>query len=220
MAKRRAIDELLKVMARLRAPDGCPWDREQNHKSIRMNAVEEVYELLDAIEAEDDAEMEEELGDLLLQVIFHAQMAKERGAFDFEKVAGNILEKLVRRHPHVFGNVKVKDVDGVWTQWDAIKQTEKAGTINERRSAFDGIPRHLPALMRAHDTVKKARNHGLLSKGRKSQSKEKLGRRLYQLAQRAQASGWQSEELLRSETARQEKILRQKEKARQKKKRA
>ncbi len=220
MAKKRAIDELLKVMARLRAPDGCPWDREQDHKSIRMNAVEEIYELLDAIESEDDAEMEEELGDLLLQVVFHAQMAKERGAFDFEKVARNILDKLVRRHPHVFGNVKVKDVSGVWAQWDAIKQTEKAGTINERRSAFDGIPRHLPALMRAHDTVKKARKHGLLSKGRKSQSKEKLGCQLYQLAQRAQASGWQSEELLRAETARQEKILRQKEKARQKKKRA
>ena len=220
MAKRRAIDDLLKVMARLRAPDGCPWDREQDHKTIRMNAVEEVYELLDAIESEDDAEMEEELGDLLLQVVFHAQMAKERDAFDFEKVARNISNKLIRRHPHVFGNANVKDVDGVWTQWDAIKQTEKAGTINERRSAFDGIPRHLPALMRAHDTVKKARKHGLLSKGRKSQSKEKLGRRLYQLAQRAQASGWQSEELLRAETARQEKILRQKEKARQKKKRA
>ena len=220
MAEKRAIDDLLIVMARLRAPDGCPWDREQNHKSIRMNAVEEVYELLDAIEAEDDAEMEEELGDLLLQVIFHAQMAKERGAFDFEKVAPNISDKLVRRHPHVFGNANVIDVDGVWTQWDAIKQTEKSGTINERRSAFDGIPRHLPALMRAHDTVKKARKHGLLSKGRKSQSKEKLGRQLYQLAQRAQANGWQSEELLRAETARQEKILRQKEKARQKHKRA
>jgi MazG family protein len=220
MAKRRAIDELLKVMARLRAPGGCPWDHEQDHKSIRMNAVEEVYELLDAIEAEDDAEMEEELGDLLLQVIFHAQMAKERGAFDFEKVAGNILDKLVRRHPHVFGNANVKDVDGVWTQWDAIKQTEKAGTINERRSVFDGIPRHLPALMRAHEMVKKARKHGLLTNGRKSKAKEKLGRKLFELAQRAQANGWQSEELLRAETARQEKILRQKEKARQKKKRA
>ena len=215
MAKKRAIDELLRVMARLRAPDGCPWDREQNHNTIRMNAVEEVYELLDAIESEDDAEMEEELGDLLLQVVFHAQMAKERDAFDFEKVARNISDKLVRRHPHVFGNANVKDVGGVWAQWDAIKQTEKAGTINERRSAFDGIPRHLPALMRAHDTVKKARKHGLLSKGRKSQSKEMLGRQLYQLAQRAQASGWQSEELLRAETARQEKILRQKEKTRQ-----
>ena len=215
-SNRSPFVELVDIMARLRAPGGCPWDREQDHKTIRMNAVEEVYELLDAIESEDDAEMEEELGDLLLQVVFHAQMAKERDAFDFEKVARNISDKLVRRHPHIFGNANVKDVDGVWTQWDAIKQTEKAGTINERRSAFDGIPRHLPALMRAHDTVKTARKHGLLSKGRKSQSKEMLGRQLYQLAQRAQASGWQSEELLRAETARQEKILRQKEKTRQK----
>ena len=220
MAKKRAIDDLLKVMARLRAPDGCPWDREQDHMSIRMNAVEEVYELLDAIEAEDDAEMEEELGDLLLQVVFHAQMAKERNAFDFEKVARNITDKLVRRHPHVFGNAKVKDVDGVWTQWDAIKQTEKAGTINERKSAFDGIPSHLPALMRAHETVKMARQHGLLSNGRKSKAKEELGRQLFKLAQHAQASGWQAEELLRTETAQQEKILRQKEKSRQNNKHA
>jgi len=217
MAKKRAIDDLLGVMARLRAPDGCPWDREQDHKSIRLNAVEEVYELLDAIEVEDDAEMEEELGDVLLQVVFHAQMAKERDAFDFEKVARNITDKLVRRHPHVFGRAKVEDVAGVWNQWDAIKQTEKSGTINERKSAFDGIPSHLPALMRAHETVKKARKHGLLTNGRKSKAKEELGRQLFKLAQRAQASGWQAEELLRTETALQEKILRKKEKARQKK---
>ena len=124
MAKKQAIDDLLEVMARLRAPDGCPWDREQDHKSIRLNAVEEVYELLDAIEAEDDAGMEEELGDVLLQVVFHSQMAKERDAFDFEKVARNIADKLVRRHPHVFGRATVEDVAGVWNQWDAIKQTE------------------------------------------------------------------------------------------------
>ena len=215
MAKKRAIDDLLEVMARLREPDGCPWDREQDHKSIRLNAVEEVYELLDAIEAEDDAEMEEELGDVLLQVVFHAQMAKERDAFDFEKVVRNITDKLVRRHPHVFGSAKVEDVAGVWNQWDAIKQTEKAETINERKSAFDGIPSHLPALMRAHETVKKARRHGLLAKGRKSKAKEKLGRQLFKLAQRAQASGWQAEELLRAETVKQERILRQKEKGRQ-----
>ena len=215
MAKKRAINDLLDVMARLRSPDGCPWDREQDHKSIRMNAVEEAYELLDAIEAEDDSEMEEELGDVLLQVVFHAQMAKERDAFDFEKVVRNITDKLVRRHPHVFGSAKVEDVAGVWNQWDAIKHTEKAGTINERKSAFDGIPSHLPALMRAHETVKKARKHGLLAKGRKSKAKEKLGRQLFKLAQRAQASGWQAEELLREETVKQEKILRQKEKGRQ-----
>ena len=95
-----AIDELLEVMARLRGPEGCPWDREQDHKSIRFHAVEEVYELIDAIETEDDHEMLEECGDLLLQVVFHCQLAKERKAFDFEKAARTITEKLIRRHPH------------------------------------------------------------------------------------------------------------------------
>ena len=117
MAKRKPIDELRRVMATLRAPDGCPWDREQDHMSIRLCAVEEVYELVDAIEAADDVEMVEELGDLLLQVVFHAQMASERGAFDFDAVAEHITDKLVRRHPHVFGDTDVKDVDAVWAQW-------------------------------------------------------------------------------------------------------
>src|ERR1051326_4147632 len=89
-------------MARLRSPNGCPWDREQNHNSLRWRAVEEVYELIDAIEAQDDHEMLEELGDLLLQVVFHCQLARERGAFDFEKVTRHITDKLIRRHPHVF----------------------------------------------------------------------------------------------------------------------
>ena len=101
--RKPAIDELIEVMARLRAPGGCPWDREQDHKSIRFHAVEEVYELIDAIEAEDDHEMLEECGDLLLQVVFHCQLAKERKAFDFEKAARTITDKLIRRHPHVFG---------------------------------------------------------------------------------------------------------------------
>ena len=214
--KKKAIEDLLAVMARLRAPDGCPWDQEQNHKSIRLNAIEEVYELVDAIEANDDTEMAEELGDVLLQVVFHAQMAKERGAFDFEEVARGIVDKLVRRHPHVFGDVDMKNVDGVWRQWEKIKLTEKAGTDRERTSAFDGIPRHLPALMRTHEITKKARKHGLLSQGRKGGTKSKLAKELFALAQRAQANGWQAEALLRAETARFEKMLRRKEKARQK----
>src|ERR1041384_4889281 len=123
--KRRAIDDLLAVMAKLRSSEGCPWDREQDHKTLRFHAVEEVYELLDAIDSGDDAEMAEELGDLLLQVVFHCQLARERGAFDFEKVAQHISDKLVRRHPHVFGDVKVKDVDQVWANWEKIKHTEK-----------------------------------------------------------------------------------------------
>src|SRR6516165_5542503 len=101
MKKNPAIDELLKVMAKLRSPGGCPWDREQDHQTLRWHAVEEVYELLDAIEARDDHELEEELGDLLLQVVFHCQLARERGAFDFHAVARHLSDKLIRRHPHV-----------------------------------------------------------------------------------------------------------------------
>src|ERR1043165_5978497 len=117
MKKRPAITDLLNVMARLRCPRGCPWDREQDHMTLRFHAVEEVYELMDAIEAGDDNEMAEELGDLLLQVVFHCQLARERGAFNLEKVARHITDKLIRRHPHVFGDVKVKDVAEVWTNW-------------------------------------------------------------------------------------------------------
>src|SRR5882672_485617 len=163
MPKTRAMDELLKVMARLRSPKGCPWDREQDHVTLRWHAVEEVYELMDAIEAGDDHEMAEELGDLLLQVVFHCQMAKERGAFDFEKVCRHLVDKLIRRHPHVFGKTKVKDVDEVWANWEKIKHAEKKGTRHERPSALDGIPKHLPALLRAEKLVKKARKAKLLA---------------------------------------------------------
>src|SRR5579863_9710616 len=132
MSKKAAINELLKVMARLRSPTGCPWDREQDHRSLRWHAVEEVYELMDAIEARDDHEMAEELGDLLLQVVFHCQLAAERGAFNFEKVTRRIVDKLIRRHPHVFGNANAKTVDAVWAQWEKIKRAEKRGTRHER----------------------------------------------------------------------------------------
>src|SRR6516165_4242836 len=147
--KKPAITELLAIMASLRSPTGCPWDREQNHRSLRWHAVEEVYELVDAIESSDDHELEEELGDLLLQVVFHCQMARERGAFDFEKVARHIVEKLIRRHPHVFGNAKARTVDAVWAQWEQIKKAEKKGTRHERPSVLDGVPKYLPALLRA-----------------------------------------------------------------------
>src|SRR5689334_3993973 len=132
MGKRSAIDELVEIMARLRGPKGCPWDREQDHHSLRWHAVEEAYELMDAIESEDDHELEEELGDLLLQVVFHAQLARERGAFDLEQVARRICDKLIRRHPHVFGDVRVKDVDQVWANWEKIKRAEKHGTRHAR----------------------------------------------------------------------------------------
>ncbi len=208
-----AMAELLRIMARLRGPKGCPWDREQDHRSLRWHAVEEVYELMDAIEAGDDHELEEELGDLLLQVVFHCQLAKERRAFDFEKVARQIADKLVRRHPHVFGKLKVKDVDQVWANWEKIKRAEKHGTRHARPSALDGIPKHLPALLRAEKLVKKARRAGLPSpaprRGRRTRAQ--LGAELFELARQAQEQGWSAEELLRAETRQRERAWRKEE---------
>jgi len=210
MKRKPAIADLLQVMARLRSPTGCPWDREQDHRTLRRHAIEEVYELIDAIEAGDDHEMAEELGDLLLQVVFHCQMAKERGAFDFEKVTRHLVDKLIRRHPHVFGTTKVKDVDEVWANWEKIKHAEKKGTRHERPSALDGIPKHLPALMRTEKLVKKARKAGLLNAPpgarprRMRAGKAAIAKQLFQLAEQAQHHGWSAEELLVAETKRRE----------------
>jgi XTP/dITP diphosphohydrolase len=218
MKKKAAIDDLLAVMARLRSPGGCPWDREQTHHSLRYHAVEEVYELMDAIESNDDQEMAEELGDLLLQVVFHCQLARERGAFDFDNVARRIEEKLVRRHPHVFGTAKVKDVEAVWTQWDKIKRAEKEGTKHERPSALDGIPKHLPALLRAEKLVKKARKAGLaddptVRQSRPKRTKAEVAKELFALAEYAQRRGWSAEGLLRSEIQKKERACRRRERA-------
>ena len=208
-----AIDDLRKVMARLRSPKGCPWDREQNHKSLRWHAVEEVYELIDAIEAGDDHEMVEELGDLLLQVVFHCQLANERRAFNFEDVARHITDKLIRRHPHVFGTLKVKDVDEVWANWEKIKHAEKHGTRHARPSALDGIPTHLPALLRAEKLMKKARRAKLVSDraGMNNLTRAKLGKRLFELVATAQAKGWSAEDTLRAETQKREHAWRKRE---------
>ena len=215
MKKAPAISDLLKVMARLRSPTGCPWDREQNHMTLRFHAVEEVYELIDSIEAGDDHEMLEELGDLLLQVVFHCQLGSERGVFDFEKVARNITDKLIRRHPHVFGETKVKDVDEVWANWEKIKRAEKHGTRHDRASALDGIPKHLPALLRAEKLVKKARKAKLLSETpAKSvpRKKKEIAEQLFAIAQFTQQQGWSAEDLLRGEIRKQERKLRAAEK--------
>ncbi|HEY5296304.1 MAG TPA: MazG family protein [Verrucomicrobiae bacterium] len=213
MKKQPAINDLLKVMAKLRSPKGCPWDREQTHRSLRSHAIEEVYELIDAIEAREDSEMAGELGDLLMQVIFHCEIARERGAFDFEKVCALLTEKLIRRHPHVFGKTKVKNVDEVWVNWEKIKRAEKAGTKSERKSAFDGIPKHLPALLRAEKLVKKAGNSNLMGKKsrREKISGVRLGEKLFELAALAQARGWNAEQLLGGEIKKQERTLRLRE---------
>lgn len=207
------IQSVLEIMARLRAPDGCPWDKEQDHQSLRFHAVEEVYELIDAIEAQDDHEMLEELGDLLLQVVFHCQLAKERKVFDFDSVCQTLADKLTRRHPHVFGDTKAEDVDTVWANWEKIKRSEKEGTHLERHSSLDGIPKHLPALQYAEKLAKKARKAKLIPhetprKNQLPETPELLGQSLLELTMDAQSKGWSAEALLREAIQIKEKDLR------------
>ena len=150
-----SFSDLVAIMARLRAPNGCPWDREQTHESLIPYLIEESHEFIDAVERKDLANMREELGDVLLQVVFHAEVAREAGTFDINGVIQDISEKLVRRHPHVFGEAKADDADAVVAQWDKIKQAEKgastagAPSSSESPSVLDGIPRSLPPLPKA-----------------------------------------------------------------------
>ncbi|HEX2050592.1 MAG TPA: MazG family protein [Actinomycetota bacterium] len=140
------------VMARLRSPDGCPWDREQTHESLQVHLLEEAHEVIDAIEhGAVEAELREELGDLLMQVAFHAQLAADDGRFDVADVADAIVAKLVHRHPHVFADVEVSDAAEVVTNWEALKRAEK-----ERTGPFDDIPRSLPALLWTYKAQKRA----------------------------------------------------------------
>ena len=150
--------DLVKIMQLLRAPGGCPWDAEQTHQSIKKNLIEETYEVIEAINKDDKALMCEELGDLLMQVVFHALMEQEGGVFDFDDVADGVCKKLIERHPHVFGEVSVSGVDDVLTNWDAIKRKSK-GQKTTTESMLS-VPRELPALMRATKLQKKAADVG------------------------------------------------------------
>jgi MazG family protein len=147
------LRELREIVARLRAE--CPWDREQTHASMRRYLLEEAYEAAEAIAAGDDAALREELGDMLMHVFFHARMAEERGAFDLGDVAGAVIDKLVRRHPHVFGRLRVGGAEEVITNWETIKGREVAG-----RGLLDGIPKSLPAMLRARRIQERARSVG------------------------------------------------------------
>ena len=151
-----AVDRLLEIMARLRAPDGCAWDREQTPATLKPQMLEECYEVIDAIDSGSTGDLTEELGDLLLHIVFQAQIGREEGKFDFSQVATGVADKLIRRHPHVFGDQKTDDPAKIVAQWNELKKAEKP----ERSSALDGVPRALPALMRAEALQKKARHVG------------------------------------------------------------
>ena len=155
---RFGFEDLVNIMVILRGEGGCPWDREQTHQSIRKNLIEETYEVCEGIDREDDAILCEELGDLLLQVVFHSRIAEEEGAFSVEDVCTGICKKLILRHPHIFGDVRADNSDQVLRNWDEIKKVEK-----NQRTATEGlasVPRQLPALMRADKLQKKAAKAG------------------------------------------------------------
>jgi nucleoside triphosphate diphosphatase len=149
------FERLLNIMARLRGPDGCPWDREQTRTSLKPYLVEETYEVLEAIEGNDLPAVAEELGDLLFQVVFHAQVAREQGEFTMEDLLVRLCDKMVSRHPHVFGDASVSTPAEALTQWEAIKQRQ-AEEAGRRRSVIDGVPRALPSLLRAQRMQSKA----------------------------------------------------------------
>ena len=151
--------ELVQIMARLRGENGCPWDREQTHASIKPYLLEETYEVLESIDENDPAKLEEELGDLALQIVFHAQMADEAGLFTIADVLRGINEKLRRRHPHIFGDVKADTAQEVLFNWEQIKKLERE-KAQGRASLLDGVPRELPALLRAHRLQEKASRVG------------------------------------------------------------
>lgn len=209
-----ALDELVAVMARLRGPGGCPWDAQQSHASLVPYAIEEAYELAEAVETGDDEHLREELGDVLLQVVFHADIARVDGRFDVDDVARTLVEKLRRRHPHVFDDLAVDGVAEVVANWDTIKRAEKP----ERSSALDGIPVTLPALARAEKTMSRARRAGLSLPEAPvgavdAADEEALGAALLALVRTASDRGLDAERALRTATRALEQELRAQEAA-------
>jgi len=218
-----AIERLLAIMHRLRAPGGCPWDREQTLASLRPYVLEETYEVLEAIDAGDVAGHREELGDLLLQIVFQAELRQEAGAFEFADVADAISDKLVSRHPHVFGDSQVKDAEGVLVQWAALKREERRRK-GGGRSVLEGVPRELPALARADRLTEKASRVGFdwpdaagarakvaeelgeldaaVASGDRAEIEHELGDTLFALANLARKLGIAPEEALRTTVAR------------------
>lgn len=155
------VDKLLAIMAALRDPEnGCPWDIEQNFKTISAYTIEEAYEVADAIEREDMHDLKDELGDLLFQVVYHAQMANEQGAFSFDNVVAAINDKLVRRHPHVFGEEKAEDMQALHDAWEKHKRRERKEKSPANKSLLDGIASTMPALRWSSKLQKRASHHG------------------------------------------------------------
>jgi XTP/dITP diphosphohydrolase/tetrapyrrole methylase family protein/MazG family protein len=204
-----AIEELRQTMARLRAPDGCPWDREQTHQTLTRCLIDECSELLDTIDRNDIPHMREELGDVLIQVVFHAQLAAERGDFNFDDVAREINEKLVRRHPHVFGDGRADNSTQVIEVWEKVKAAEKAAAGKSESTLFKPLPPRLPALMFAEEVAKRIAKQKLPAAGvvdaprvaalAAGLTEATAGRQLYELVAACRERGLDPEAALRKE---------------------
>ncbi|MBU1586575.1 MAG: MazG family protein [Actinobacteria bacterium] len=192
------LDELIAVLERLRAPGGCAWDRDQTHESLVQYLIEETYELVDAIETGDRDEMIEELGDVLYQVVFHSDIAAEAGQFTLEDVAEHMTQKMIGRHPHVFGDTTAETADDVVAVWDDLKKTEKP----HRTSVLDGIPQRMPALALADKLLGRAHKVGLIDAtipgAVNVTDEDELGPLLLAIVASAKANGLDSERALRT----------------------
>jgi len=202
-----SLQELRNTVAVLRAPNGCPWDIEQTHQSLAVCLIDECCELLETLDRLDMPHMREELGDVLLQVVMHAQIAEEAGHFNLEDVAAEVNEKLIRRHPHVFGDMDLKDSDAVLKQWDAIKAQEKKNGREQESHLFKNLPPMLPALLYARDIFKQIQKKELDRRGRVDQERiselaegldeEKAGQLLFELTAACRKQGIDPESALR-----------------------
>jgi len=203
------IEELRQTMARLRAPDGCPWDREQTHQTLTRCLIDECSELLDTIDRNDLPHMREELGDVLIQVVFHAQLAAERGDFTVDDVADDINAKLIRRHPHVFGDGRADNPAEVIEVWEKVKAGEKAASGKTESTLFKQLPPRLPALMFAEEVAKRIEKQALPAAGVIDQprveslardlTEASAGRQLFELATACRRAGLDPETALRQE---------------------
>ena len=189
--------DLLEIIRLLRSPEGCPWDKAQTHASIRRGLLEESYEAAEAIDLDDAALLQEELGDVLLQVMFHARMEEERGSFTFDDVCNGICRKLILRHPHVFGDTEVSGTAQVLDNWDAIKQRSKSQTT--ATETLESVARSLPALMRAEKLLGRAKKAGYLDAAVPDDGDSSLGARLMRLVLEARESGTDAERELYEE---------------------
>ncbi len=195
--ERYTFDDLITVTALLRAPGGCPWDREQTHQSVRKCVIEEAYEVAEAIDCDSPAMLREELGDLLFQAVFHAQIAKEDGAFTMEDVIHDVTKKMVDRHPHVFGDVQADNAEAALSTWDSAKRKEKHH--KDTAQAMDAVARTLPALMRAQKLIKKSKDTPMAVVPAAITTEQELAQALFSLCAAADRLGIDAEQALDAE---------------------